>query len=64
MHRQGIELGVIAHRRVLQVLEKRAEKEQRRIRFDGLRRLRQIVRPVPPRASLKSIVTLMPGRRV
>jgi len=35
MHRQGIELGVIAPRRVLQLPEKRAEKEQRRIRFDG-----------------------------
>jgi hypothetical protein len=35
---------------VVQFLEKRAEKEQRHIRFGGLRRLRQIVH-APPESS-------------
>src|SRR5215472_6157956 len=40
-------LASVAHRRVVQVLEKRAEKEQRHIRLGGLRRLRRIVHATP-----------------
>src|SRR5262249_60417090 len=48
-------------RTVVRLLGKRAEKGQRRTRFDGLPRLRHIVHPVPPRAAAKNTVTLCRG---
>jgi hypothetical protein len=63
VRRHGIERGIVALGRVEQLLEPRAEKEQRHIRINGLGRLRRIVHADPPEAIL-DILTLCAGRRV
>jgi hypothetical protein len=47
VRRHGIERGIVALGRVEQLLEPRAEKEQRHIRINGLGRLRRIVHADP-----------------